>query len=280
VVFDDVSFSYTTEARGLGLEASSDNNTSLQPPASSSSSEISACKAAPARLWRWWGRPAQARSSCRRRSSLTEYPPAIADLAAVDLVEARQQDSRSGLACAGRPHQRHNLARRGLQADISEDEAGGWRWRLVLLSLLASSPKPSLRRIAEADIVEDHRAANLGQWLRVGRVHLGRLVDHCEDPLGPSDGRLDRARTAWPARSAAAELGEEGDKAGDRADCRQPCTAIQPPNPATIARPRLFTQFIIGPMKPAKICARVAAWRSSRLEASNCAITTARDGRP
>jgi hypothetical protein len=54
----------------------------------------------------------------------------------------------------------------------------------------------------------------------------------------------------------------------------RPCTAIQPPNPATIARPRLFTQFIIGPMKPAKICARVAAWRNSRLDASNCAMTT------
>ncbi len=48
-----------------------------------------------------------------------------------------------------------------------------------------------------------------------------------------------------------------------------PCTASQPPTPATIARPRLLTTFISGPMKPAKICARVAAWRSSRLAASN-----------
>jgi hypothetical protein len=33
----------------------------------------------------------------------------------------------------------------------------------------------------------------LGQRLRGGRIHLGRLVDHREDPLGPGDRRLDRA---------------------------------------------------------------------------------------
>ncbi len=54
-----------------------------------------------------------------------------------------------------------------------------------------------------------------------------------------------------------------------------PCTAIQPPPPATTAMLRLPTAFMSGPMKPEKVCAWVAARRKSALAASNCSITVA-----
>ena len=105
-------------------------------------------------------------------ADIADIPAIDGDTAAVDLVETRQQVDDGGLAGPGRAHQGEDLPGFGLQRHILEDR--------------------DARPVFEIDILEAYPAMHRIQRGRLRPViHLGRRVDHLEDPFRPGQGSLD-----------------------------------------------------------------------------------------
>ena len=166
--------------------------------------------------------------------------PIEQDCALVDLVEPGQHVDDRRLAGSGRTDQGDQLPRCGMDIDVLEDRGDAI--------------------VREADVFEDDITLKRRHERRVGGVDLGHLIKDFEDTLGSGDRGLQLVVEVGDFVDRSTQLPRVVHEGGDRADRgRMPLTTSQPPTPATRARLRLPTKFIIGPTNPAKVWAFVAA---------------------